>query len=212
VPEAIFGTDDPRPDPGVRDAVVSSEDDSLILVDRRDREIGTLDKARCHDGGGILHRAFSIFILDDRGRVLLQQRAAGKRLWPGFWSNSCCSHPRSGESLDVAIRRRLRQELGLECRLRQLFRFEYRALYGERGAEHELCSVHVGHSDRDPEVNRNEIHAWRWIEPAALDAELADRPEQFTPWLHLEWQRIRRDHGAALDPAAGDVREGPLRG
>lgn len=205
MPETVPGADDSRPDMGTGDAVVSSETDALILVDRDDREIGTLDKARCHDGGGILHRAFSIFILDGRGRVLLQQRAPGKRLWPGFWSNSCCSHPRSGESLTVAIRRRLRQELGLECGLRQLFRFEYRARDGKRGTEHELCSVHVGHSDRDPEVNRNEIRAWRWIEPTALDAELSGRPEQFTPWLHLEWQRIRRDHPEALT-AKGQVR------
>jgi isopentenyl-diphosphate delta-isomerase len=206
VPEAVIGADQPRPESGARDPVVSSDRDALILVDRSDREIGVLDKARCHDGGGILHRAFSIFILDDRGRVLLQQRAPGKRLWPGFWSNSCCSHPRSGESLGVAIRRRLRQELGLECTLRQLFRFEYHALYGDRGAEHELCSVHAGHSDRDPQVNGNEISAWRWIEPAALDAELADWPERFTPWLHLEWHRIRRDHPEAL-AAAGSIRD-----
>ena len=204
MPELLAGAEDPRADSGTGDSVVSSDRDALILVDHRDREIGTLDKARCHDGGGILHRAFSIFIVDRRGRVLLQQRAAGKRLWPGFWSNSCCSHPRSGESLTVAIRRRLQQELGLECPLRQLFRFEYRALYGDQGAEHELCSVHVGQSDRDPEVNRNEIRAWRWIEPAVLDTELAEQPGQFTPWLHLEWQRIRRDHSEAL-AAQGQV-------
>ena len=206
MPEPVPGAADPRTDTGAEHAVVSSDTDALILVDQSDREIGVLDKASCHDGGGILHRAFSIFILDRRGRVLLQQRAADKRLWPGFWSNSCCSHPRSGETLTLAIHRRVRQELGLECQLRQLFRFEYRALDGERGTEHELCSVHVGHSDREPVVNRNEIRAWRWIEPAALDIELAEQPGQFTPWLHLEWRRIRRDHPEALT-AKGQVRD-----
>ena len=172
-------------------SIVSDERDPLILVDADDNEIGSLDKAACHDGDGILHRAFSLFVLDGEGRVLLQQRASGKRLWPGFWSNSCCSHPRRGETMEEAIHRRLEQELGLHCTLRRLFRFQYQARYGAAGSEHELCSVYAGRADGEPRINESEISAWRWITPAALDAELEADAGAFTPWLHIEWARIR---------------------
>ena len=91
--------------------IVSSEREQLILVDRDDREVGFMSKADAHDGAGVLHRAFSLFLFNDRGELLLQQRAPGKRLWGGYWSNSCCSHPRRGESLELATMRRLRDEL-----------------------------------------------------------------------------------------------------
>jgi isopentenyl-diphosphate delta-isomerase len=181
-----------------RDVVVSDERDQLILVDGRDNHIGSLDKAACHDGEGVLHRAFSLFVFDAAGRLLLQQRADGKRLWPGFWSNSCCSHPRVGEGMTEAIHRRLKQELGLRCALRELFKFEYHARYGTIGSEHELCSVFAGRAAGDPQPNRTEVSAWRWIEPDELDVELERAPEDFTPWFRLEWARIRADHGAAL--------------
>lgn len=178
--------------------VISDERDPLILVDADDNELGTLDKGACHDGDGVLHRAFSLFIFDAAGRLLLQQRARGKRLWPGFWSNSCCSHPRHGETMDEAVDRRLEQELGLQCRLHRLFRFQYQARYGAEGSEHELCSVYAGRSDRDPRVNDTEISAWRWITADALDAELAADGDAFTPWLRIEWARIRREHMASI--------------
>ena len=95
-----------------RSEVVSSDDEPLILVDSRDRELGYLDKSACHDGEGRLHRAFSVFIFNPRGDVLLQRRSRSKRLWPSHWSNSCCSHPRKGETMEQAVHRRIRQELG----------------------------------------------------------------------------------------------------
>ena len=91
--------------------IVSSESEQLILVDRDDNEIGYVSKADAHDGAGMLHRAFSLFLFNDAGELLLQQRAPEKRLWGGYWSNSCCSHPRRGESLDIATSRRLLDEL-----------------------------------------------------------------------------------------------------
>ena len=99
--------------------------DSLILVDDADRELGSLTKAACHDGDGVLHRAFSLLIFNDAGELLLQQRAPTKRLWPLYWSNSCCSHPRWAESMEAATRRRLYEELGLRCPLQFLFKFQY---------------------------------------------------------------------------------------
>ncbi len=178
--------------------IVSFDDEPLVLVDDQDREIGFLDKASAHLGQGTLHRAFSLFIFNQRGELLLQQRAAGKRLWPGFWSNTCCSHPRRGETLEHAIHRRLEEELGLEAPLQFLFKFQYQAQFDAEGAEHELCWVYAGYSSGQPKVNVNEISGLRFIAPDALDAEMAARPEAFTPWFKIEWARIRRDHPEVL--------------
>jgi isopentenyl-diphosphate delta-isomerase len=191
--------------------VVSFESERLILVDEMDREIGSLGKLDCHTGSGRLHRAFSLFIFNGRGELLLQQRSGAKRLWPLYWSNSCCSHPRVGESVLDAAHRRLHEELGLDCPLRFLFKFQYQAQFDASSAEHELCSVLVGRSDDAVHANGNEIAAWRWIEPAQLDIEVARSsaaapPSQLTPWFVLEWRRLRRQHrpelAALLEPRA----------
>jgi len=185
------------PDTGVQHAAADSE--MLILVDGSDRELGHLSKSLCHQRGGILHRAFSLFIFNESGELLLQQRAASKRLWPLYWSNSCCSHPRRHESMDLAIHRRLYEELGVRCPLRFLFKFEYQAQFDADGAEHELCSVFIGHCSEAIRANRDEIASWRWVAPQVLQDEMAGRGrERFTPWFLLEWARIRQDHASAL--------------
>jgi isopentenyl-diphosphate delta-isomerase len=177
----------------------TSDSDSLILVDEADREVGHLDKASCHQGRGVLHRAFSLLIFNDAGELLLQQRSAGKRLWPLFWSNSCCSHPRRAETMEQAIHRRLYEELGLRCSLQFLFKFQYQAQFDAAGAEQELCSVFVGRTSDPVRIDPSEILAWRWISPAALQAELASAgAERFTPWFVMEWERILRDHPDVL--------------
>lgn len=180
------------------DAVVSFDTESLILVDSRDREVGYRDKAACHDGQGILHRAFSLFVFNPRGEVLLQQRSAGKRLWPGYWANSCCSHPRRGESMHQATQRRLNQELGMHASLEYLYKFEYHATYGDLGSEHELCWVYAGTSAAPVLANPNEVDDWRFVAPDALDRELAEHPERFTPWLQMEWRCLREQYNARL--------------
>lgn len=187
---------------GDNDRVVSFDSEALILVDAEDRELGFLSKADAHRGTGTLHRAFSLFVFNSAGELLLQQRAASKRLWPGSWSNTCCSHPRRGESMELAVHRRLREELGLDCELTYLFKFEYQAQFDADGAEHELCWVYAGVSDAPARVNPNEIAAVRYLSPAALDAEMARMPGQFTPWFKLEWARIRRDFPHWLKPRA----------
>jgi isopentenyl-diphosphate Delta-isomerase len=177
----------------------AADSDSLILVDEADREVGHLDKARCHEGRGVLHRAFSLLIFNEAGELLLQQRSAGKRLWPLFWSNSCCSHPRRAETMEQAIHRRLYEELGLRCPLQFLFKFQYQAQFDAAGAEQELCSVFVGRTSDPVRIDAGEILAWRWISPAALQAELAGAgAERFTPWFVMEWERILRDHRGVL--------------
>ena len=174
--------------------VVSSDDEQLILVDGDDREIGFLAKADAHRGHGALHRAFSLFVFNPRGELLLQQRAMGKRLWPGYWSNTCCSHPRRGEKMHSAIRRRLHEEFGITAELEFLFKFQYQTQYDADGAEHELCWVYAGRSAERPRANVHEIAAWRYVAPEALQAEIARAPETFTPWFKLEWARIARAH------------------
>ena len=172
-----------------------ADSDSLILVDDGDRDVGHLSKARCHEGRGVLHRAFSLLIFNRSGELLIQQRSPSKRLWPRFWSNSCCSHPRSGESMEAATRRRLLEELGLVCPLKFLFKFQYQAQFDATGSEHELCSVFIGRCSDPVQVNAGEILAWRWISPEALDEELASPGAgKFTPWFMMEWARIWREY------------------
>lgn len=178
--------------------IVSSESEELILVDDNDVEIGTLSKAACHDGEGILHRAFSLFIFNARGELLLQQRSAAKRLWPLFWSNSCCSHPRAGETMDVAVGRRLQQELGLSGELEFIYKFAYQANFGEAGSENELCSVFLGRTDASAVANANEIAGVRYVTAQQLNRELQDEPERFTPWFQMEWQRLTTDFADRL--------------
>ena len=173
--------------------IVSSEAEALILVDPGDRVVGYLDKSACHDGDGVLHRAFSLFIFNPAGQLLLQQRASEKRLWGGYWSNSCCSHPRRGETMDVAVNRRLEQELGMTADLHFAYKFEYSASFGELGTEHELCWVYIGSTASQPVINTTEIDDWRWIDPAELSREIADDPSRFTPWLAMEWARLNED-------------------
>ena len=176
-------------------ADVVADSEPLILVDETDREVGHLSKARCHQGRGVLHRAFSLLIFNGAGEWLLQQRAPSKRLWPLYWSNSCCSHPRRAEILEAAIHRRLYEELGLRCPLHFLFKFQYQAQFDTAAAEHELCSVFIGRCTDPVSINQNEIFAWRWSTPQALQAEITGpRAESFTPWFVLEWERIWRDH------------------
>jgi isopentenyl-diphosphate delta-isomerase len=174
---------------------ITADSDALILVDAADHHVGSLSKALCHVGRGILHRAFSLLIFNAQGELLIQQRAPSKRLWPLYWSNSCCSHPRAGETMEMATQRRLQEELGLTCPLAFLFKFEYHAQFDATGAEHELCSVFVGRCTDAVRVNSDEILAWRWISPEGLQRELTTHgPTKFTPWFIMEWQRIWRDH------------------
>ena len=179
--------------------VVSFDDEALILVDPQDRIVGHRNKAEVHQGSGTLHRAFSIFLFNHKGQVLLQKRSERKRLWPGFWSNTCCSHPRQGETYEIATQRRLMDELGIEAKLVFIYRFLYRADYKQIGAEHELCSVYVGLSESRVRPNRLEVAEYRWISYQKLDKLILQEPDCFTPWFKMEWEELRgKDHSSAL--------------
>ena len=186
--------------------LVSREDEPLILVNSADETIGSLAKGACHDGAGVLHRAFSLFVFNAQGETLLQRRHADKRLWPGYWSNSCCSHPRRGEDLQAAVRRRAWDELGLEVEAQFVYKFEYQAAFADVGAEFELCSVFLGRAVAAPHINTTEFAAWRWIKPAELDREMEAAPRRFTPWLHLEWRRLQDEFGDRLAAYAAERR------
>jgi len=181
-----------------RDEVVSDPAEPLVLVDSTDREIGHAPKAECHAGDGILHRAFSIHLVNPDGEILLQQRSADKLLWPLYWSNSCCSHPRKGESIDEALQRRMQEELGMQCPLTFLYKFQYQATYRDIGSENELCSVYLGHYDGEVNPNASEIADVRHCSPAGIDALIRSEPGRVTPWFVSEWRPLQRDHAELL--------------
>jgi len=165
----------------------------LILVDTDDQETGNLSKVECHDGDGILHRAFSVFLFNDQGELLLQQRSADKRLWPMYWTNTCCSHPRQDESMQLATERRLQQELDTASALEFIYKFAYQARFGDLGSENELCSVYLGRLEREATANDTEIAALRYAGVKTLQAEIQSNPDNYTPWFKMEWQRLNEE-------------------
>ncbi len=167
---------------------------TLLLVDADDRVIGEAGREECHAGDGRLHRAFSLYIVDASGAVLLQRRAAQKPLWPGFWSNSCCSHPRTGEVIESAVRRRAFEELGLHVDPTFLYKFQYQAKYEDVGSENELCSVFIARCDDRPRPDPGEVSDWRYLDAAALDADMAASDSVFTPWFKMQWRRLQSDY------------------
>ena len=188
----------------MNDQIVSFDDEKLILVDEKDNVLGYESKDVCHNGDGILHRAFSIFIFNSQGELLLQQRSQEKRLWGLYWSNTCCSHPRKGETYEQATMRRLQEELGLKAPLKFLFKFQYQARFNNKGSENELCSVYVGKCDEPPSVNPNEIAAVRYIPPEDLEKEMQLYPDKFTPWFKMEWERIRKEFWPEVEKIISD--------
>jgi len=173
--------------------------DSVVLVDADDRAVGTAGKLDAHRTG-VLHRAFSVFVFDAQGALLLQQRAHGKYHSGGLWTNTCCGHPRPGEPTAAAAVRRLREEMGIACRLASAGRFLYRADVGPGLVEHELDHVFVGRSDREPRPDPAEVAGWRRVTLTDLRRDLARRPERYTAWFE---RALDVASGALTVPAAG---------
>lgn len=163
--------------------------EQLIAVDADDRAIGTIEKMAAHREG-VLHRAFSVFVLDDAGRVLLQRRARAKYHSGGLWSNTCCSHPRPGESVLGAAHRRLREEMGFDCPLETVFGFIYRAHLDHGLVEHEYDHVLIGRHAGDPTPDPAEVDEWKWETLANVRAALAAHPETFTVWFRTALHQL----------------------
>ncbi len=166
-----------------------SEADRLIVVDQRDRPTGAAEKLEAHQRG-MLHRAFSVFVLDQARRVLLQRRAAAKYHSGGLWSNTCCGHPRPGEETGAAAQRRLREEMGFQCELERAGAFVYRAQLGNL-VEHEYDHVFRGRFEGDPRPDPAEVDGWRWAPLEELSADLTAHPEHYTVWLSRALEQLR---------------------
>jgi isopentenyl-diphosphate Delta-isomerase len=160
----------------------------IIKVDSKDNDLGSVEKLEAHVKG-VLHRAFSVFIFNRKGELLLQKRSDAKYHSGGLWSNTCCSHPRPGKELAEEAKARLREEMGLECDLVEAFSFTYFARLGEL-TEHEYDHVFVGRTDMDPSPNEEEVAEWTWVPTQKLREDIGNDPDAYTPWLRASLQLV----------------------
>jgi farnesyl-diphosphate farnesyltransferase len=169
----------------------------VVLVNKRDEAIGVEEKIKAHLDGA-LHRAFSVFVFNSAGDLLLQRRTTTKYHSRGLWSNTCCGHPRPGETIEQASRRRLSEEMGFDSKLRRLFDFVYRAQLEDDLIEHEFDHVLVGSFDGIPNPNSDEVAEWKWMNLAALKIDLRKHPEHYTFWFRVSLDKFHRDFQLAL--------------
>ncbi|MBC8643999.1 isopentenyl-diphosphate Delta-isomerase [Flavobacterium lindanitolerans] len=159
-------------------------EEKVILVNERDEQIGLMPKLEAHEKAE-LHRAFSIFILNSKNEVMLQQRASQKYHSPLLWTNTCCSHQREGESNIQAGNRRLMEEMGFSTELKELFHFIYKAPFDNGLTEHELDHVMVGYFDGEPVINPEEVEDWKWMDIDAIKEDMQLHPEKYTVWFKI---------------------------
>ncbi|MGN7989778.1 isopentenyl-diphosphate Delta-isomerase [Pedobacter sp. 22226] len=159
-------------------------EEQVILVDQNDVPVGQMEKMEAHEKG-LLHRAFSVFIFNSKNELLLQQRALSKYHSGGLWTNTCCSHPRMGETNMDAANRRLKEEMGMDCELDYLFKFTYKAKFEDGLTEHEVDHVFFGTSDELPLINPVEVETFKYISLEALAADIELNPGLYTPWLRI---------------------------
>jgi isopentenyl-diphosphate Delta-isomerase len=165
------------------------KEEEVILVDVEDNPIGTLPKMEAHEKG-VLHRAFSVFILNNKGELMLQQRAYHKYHSPGLWTNTCCSHQREGEENVEAGMRRLEEEMGFCVPLKELFSFIYKAPFDNGLTEHELDHVLLGHYEEAPQLNEEEVAHWKWMGLSDIEAAIEQSPEEYTVWFKIIFDRF----------------------
>lgn len=170
---------------------VGNNDEYVILVNNQDEEIGTMPKMEAHEKA-LLHRAFSVFILNGQGEVMLQQRAANKYHSPNLWTNACCSHQRRGESNVAAGKRRLQEEMGFQTELKELFSFIYKAPFDNGLTEHEYDHVMLGYYDGEPDLNPREAAHWKWMKPEEIKKDMAENPSGYTVWFRMIFKRFHK--------------------
>jgi len=157
--------------------------EKVILVNENDEEIGTEEKLVAHQNGGKLHRAFSVFIFNSKGEVLLQKRVKEKYHSALLWTNACCSHPRPDEPLEIAVHRRLKEEMGFDCDLTEKFSFIYKIDFENGISENEFDHVFIGKFDGEPKPDPKEVNEWQWIEMEKLKEDIKQNPEKYSHWF-----------------------------
>jgi len=163
--------------------------EKVILVNEQDEPIGLMEKIEAHQKA-LLHRAFSVFVINDQKEIMLQQRAEHKYHSPLLWTNTCCSHQREGESNIEAGKRRLREEMGLEVELKEVFSFIYKAPFDNGLTEHELDHVMIGYSNQIPQINPDEVHDWKWISIEDLRVDMQKNPQHYTEWFKIIFDKF----------------------
>jgi len=163
--------------------------EEVILVDVNDTPLGLMDKMEAHEKG-LLHRAFSVFVINSNNELLLQQRAFSKYHSGGLWTNTCCSHPRNGESNLEAAHRRLQEEMGFDCTLTKLLDFVYRAELDKGLTEHEFDHVFIGKWQGEPKINPLEVAAFKWMDVYKLEKDILDNPSNYTEWFKIIYQKF----------------------
>ncbi len=163
---------------------MKKEEELVILVDKNDQQIGLMPKLEAHEKA-VLHRAFSVFIFNDKNELLLQQRASHKYHSPNLWTNTCCSHQREGESNIQAGKRRLQEEMGMKCDLTEKFHFIYKAPFDNGLTEHELDHVLIGYSNENPVVNSEEVSNFKWMTINSIKNDIFENPKNYTEWFKI---------------------------
>lgn len=161
----------------------------ILLVDENDNVIGKEEKIKTHQEGK-LHRAFSIFVFNSEGELLLQKRAKSKYHSGGLWSNTCCSHQRVGEILEKAAHRRLKEEMGFDCELKKIFSFTYKVKLNNDLFEHEHDHVFIGNFDGKPNPNSEEVDEWKWVDLKELKRDIQKNPDNYTYWLKMSINKV----------------------
>lgn len=160
------------------------KEEQVILVTKEDKKIGLMPKIEAHKKAQ-LHRAFSVFIFNDKDELLLQQRALDKYHSPSLWTNTCCSHQRDGETNIVAGKRRLKEEMGFSCELKELFWFVYKAPFDNGLTEHELDHVMVGNYNFNPIINLEEVASYNWASLSDVKSDMQENPKKYTAWFKI---------------------------
>ncbi|PXY42041.1 isopentenyl-diphosphate delta-isomerase [Flavobacterium cheongpyeongense] len=171
-------------------------EDNVILVNKNDEQIGLMPKLEAHEKA-LLHRAFSVFILNSKNEIMLQQRAHQKYHSPLLWTNTCCSHQREGESNIEAGSRRLLEEMGFKTELKELFHFIYKAPFDNGLTEHELDHVMIGYYNENPQINVEEVENWKWMKIENIKEDIEKQPEIYTVWFKIifdEFYHYLEDH------------------
>ncbi|MBO0324219.1 isopentenyl-diphosphate Delta-isomerase [Muricauda sp. CAU 1633] len=164
-------------------------EEHVILVNEADEPIGLMPKMEAHEKA-LLHRAFSVFIMNDKGETMLQQRAKDKYHSPLLWTNTCCSHQREGESNIEAGKRRLMEEMGFSTELTELFSFIYKAPFDNGLTEHEYDHVMIGTFNKIPNINPDEVADWKWMLPKDIKTDISNNPDQYTAWFKIIFERF----------------------